>query len=235
MPGLIGNSQPIAYGFTLRDGQRYLPGSVNFTLGGLSQNLTLDLGPQSIDCIRSIYVDNVGNDDWVNITNIGLNQVLRIPRKVQGYYPLFQFGQSLALNFSTTIGTGIMNFALLNYDMIPVQFGHNGQLISIIPDTIAATDLSSFIAAGGTSQVVQSGQARRRFIIQNPSTAALQGIAAAEPLFLGFGNAGNNPIGTPSIEIPPGEMFDSGSGVCESLTLRVNATTINHRYMAKVW
>lgn len=95
------------------------------------------------------------------------------------------------------------------------------------------TDRSSTITAGGTSQTLMaSNNNRRRFIIFNPASAAGQGITSVESLFFNFTSAAGVNNGT-SIELLPGQMYDSGIGTVTPEGITVNAATTGHVYVAK--
>ena len=103
----------------------------------------------------------------------------------------------------------------------------------IVPTIASVTDRSGTIAAGGTSQtLVAQNQSRRRVIIQNPCTAASQGIGTAENLFLNF-TAAATTAGGNSLELQPCGSFDTGAGPQSTEKLTVIAATTGHQYVAK--
>jgi hypothetical protein len=71
------------------------------------------------------------------------------------------------------------------------------------------TDLSSSIASGAAGQVFAPADTSRRHLrISNPSTAALQGIGAAESLWINDkGRAASSTDGK-SFELPAGASFE---------------------------
>jgi hypothetical protein len=95
--------------------------------------------------------------------------------------------------------------------------------------TVSAT--TTTITAGGTSQVVFAARpGRRTLLLQNPSTAALQGIATAESLWLNYGAAAV--VGPPSIEIVTGALLILDAQV-DPQSVNLNAATTGHAFVAR--
>ena len=95
--------------------------------------------------------------------------------------------------------------------------------------TVSAT--TTTITAGGTSQVVFAARpGRRTLLLQNPSTAALQGIATAESLWLEYGKAAV--VGPPSIEIVTGAFVLLDTQV-DPQSININAATTAHAFVAR--
>src|SRR5438105_3024822 len=93
------------------------------------------------------------------------------------------------------------------------------------------TDKSGVVAAGGVSQtLVAANSKRRRLIIQNPSTAALQGIAGAESLWISYVGAAAVGGGN-CIEIQSGTSWDDGVDCPTGQAVTITATTINHKFV----
>lgn len=95
------------------------------------------------------------------------------------------------------------------------------------------TDRSGNIAAGGTSQQLAAANAsRKQLIVFNPADAAGQNITSVEPLYINFTSAAAD-SGTTSLELLPGEEFNSGSGPVSTEAVNVVAATTGHVYIAK--
>lgn len=93
-------------------------------------------------------------------------------------------------------------------------------------------DRSGKVTTGGTSQLLMPANgSRRRLVIQNPVSAASQGIATAENLFIRFGANASTSAGN-SIELLPGGSYDSDSGPTTTDAVFVNAATNSHQYFA---
>src|SRR5579883_2211683 len=90
---------------------------------------------------------------------------------------------------------------------------------------------SGAIKTGGTSQqVLPQNLERKILIIQNPSTAAGQGIGATESLFVNFTNAAGVNNGT-SIELVAGASLQIVNPA-PSDAINVNAATTGHVFVA---
>ena len=233
------NSLPINYGYTLREGQRGWTNSINFAQG-LSQDVAIDIDQIGLSCVRTMFIDNSGNGDAITITIPGVSQLIRVGPRVQMCSPVVQLNSTFQANFTCNATSGastfLCSYTLLNYDLPPFEQGNTGYTQVIIPATRNGTDYSGTITAGGTSQSVElSNRGRSRIFIQNPLTAAGQGIAGAESLFIGFGGAANNPLATPSIELQPGQIYDTGTGPCDQTAFRLNAATTGHRFVCRVY
>jgi len=95
------------------------------------------------------------------------------------------------------------------------------------------TDRSGSMTTGGTSKTLAvTNSSRKRIYIENPSSAAGQGIAAAESLYINFTSNAGVDNGT-SIELTPGGIFDSGPGPVSTEQINVNAATTSHVFIAK--
>lgn len=103
------------------------------------------------------------------------------------------------------------------------------------PITPAAPSGSLTLATGGTSQLLATaGTATHGGMIYNPATAAEQGIATAESVFVSFtGTPAVASAGAQSFEILPGGDLSLPAG----LTTAVNwiAATTGHKITAAVW
>ena len=125
-------------------------------------------------------------------------------------------------NGQTTMANSSPVTIAVDQSSVPIQFS-NGNIV----------DESGTIAAGGTSQTLAvTNASRKRIIIQNPSTAAGQGIGAAESLYINFTSPAGIDNGS-SLELLPGATFDSDAGPVTPQAINVNATTTGHQYIAK--
>ncbi len=110
-------------------------------------------------------------------------------------------------------------------------------LINGLPITPTAADGSTVLAAAATSQkLCSAGKATRGAWIYNPSTAALQGIAAAESIFVDITGAtavDSLASGGTSIEVLPGAMLNVPEGVASQINWI--AATLHHAITAVVF
>lgn len=97
---------------------------------------------------------------------------------------------------------------------------------------LSLTERNGTIAVGGTAQnAMPVNNSRRYLLIQNPFTAAGQGIATAENLYVRFeGTAGIN-NGT-SFELAPGGSIEIASRIGPKEAVSVVAATTAHAYIA---
>lgn len=201
----------------------------------LSLNFRSAYDSGAFDFIQCVFIDNSQNPNAFTLicTRTGQEgfRIIAEPNS-QGIYPITMHPQDGELVGETTIGVEI---PLVFYNC-PMPIGTWGPISATA--TFATpqgtfTDRSGVVAAGATSQTLMAvNAARKRFIIENPVSAASQGIVTAESLFVNFTvNAGvNDGI---SFEISPGGSFDSGAGPVSTEKITVTATTTNHKYIAK--
>ena len=95
---------------------------------------------------------------------------------------------------------------------------------------------ASVIAAAGIAVVVFTGPVAGGFI-QNPLSAAGQGIATAENLYINFITAPGSTdaaAGGGTIILVPGASYEVPP-LASGVQLRANAATINHKFTAFKW
>lgn len=103
--------------------------------------------------------------------------------------------------------------------------------VSTTAPTGNMTNKSGAITLGGTAQsLAASNTSRKRIIIENPCTAASQGIAVAESLFVDF--TGTAVVNSTSIELAPCGSFDPGAGAVSTQAISVIAATTSHKWIA---
>lgn len=115
---------------------------------------------------------------------------------------------------------------------LPLPTGAATSALQGVPATGIFTNRSGTIAAGGTSQTLAAINAsRKRIVIQNPCTAAGQGVTA-ESLYVNFTSAAAVDGGT-SIELGACGSYDSGTGPVSTEAITINAATTAHKFIAK--
>ena len=229
------NALPVNEGFSYRAGQAAWSSQFDFS-GNLTQYVSLDMQQLGLSCVRTIFIDNTGNDSALILTVPVVGQVIQVPSRAQVFSPVIQIGgvfQVTAVD-NDIVGPSatIVPYTLLNYDMPPCTIYKPGMGGVVAPQSRNFTNIySPTLTVAATSQIVEvTNKSRGRVIIQNPSTAALQGIATAESVFIAFaGTAVNNPIGAPSLELLAGAIFDTGIGPAPNAAIRFNAATVGHK------
>lgn len=94
--------------------------------------------------------------------------------------------------------------------------------------SVATTDKSGSIAAGGVAQAaIALNASRKGWCIQNPSSATAEGIAAAESLWIRVNGTAAPNVGT---EITPGNQVCNATGLIDPAAISVYAVTISHKY-----
>lgn len=100
--------------------------------------------------------------------------------------------------------------------------------------TVTVDDYGGSLDVGGKSQTVVTFAAGDRYaIVQNPSTAAGQNIAVAEPLYVAINLDATVANPDNAYELAPGASCTIGgpnSPMAVGTEINVNATTINHAF-----
>lgn len=86
-------------------------------------------------------------------------------------------------------------------------------------------------AGNGATNLAAAYPQRSYLMVHNPSTAALQGIAVAESVFIDFG--ANAALGGTSLEIAPGGTFVFEGTTVSNQALSVISTTNSHKVVAR--
>lgn len=101
------------------------------------------------------------------------------------------------------------------------------------PRPITWKNCSATVVTGGTAVTITlpSGPIRG-FYLQNPDTAANQGIATAESLF--FDPTGTAVIAGTSPLLTAGQVFQIGPGTTLNQNVSINATTSSHKFLCMI-
>lgn len=146
---------------------------------------------------------------------------------------LLTLGLAADASLQTIISSINANGQAASVNSSPVVIASDQSTLPISIPNGGFTDRSSTITAGTASQTLAAlNAARLRIIIQNPSTAAGQGISPVESLYINFTSDAGIDNGT-SLELLPGSTFDSDTGPVSPELITVNATTTGHVYIAK--
>lgn len=215
-------------------GPKALPMILDFTINAVQDfDFVQEMEGGVIDFIQGVFIDNSNNPNSLTLLFTGTNQKIVVPATSQGIWPVICPSENLHCTASTLTGNGLLvSLLFLNVPTAYTSWGPITVNASFAIVRGAYASKSGVIAAGGVSQQLAAANANRnRLIIQNPGTAAGQGIGAAESLFVNFtGNAGVND-GT-SMEIFPGGYFDTSFGPVSTQAVNINGATINHKFIA---
>lgn len=121
-----------------------------------------------------------------------------------------------------------------------VQCDATGRQVVVVspgaPTALVATARGGAITTGGTSQTLMAANAARKaFTIQNPCTAAEQGIATAENLYINITSAATVSTNVNLAVLAPCAEYSmgfSGGGVSQAAITVIGATTA-HIWYAK--
>lgn len=116
-----------------------------------------------------------------------------------------------------------------------IGFGGAPAPVHIEPIRTDATNHSGAIAVGGSWQLVAPANPNRlRFLVENYSSSALQGIANIEVLLLNL--APTMPTSTDgAIEILPAGNYDSAAEVLNPGPIWIYAETTGHKFLTLEW
>jgi hypothetical protein len=222
------SSYGIFNGYAPADGPKAMNRTFDFTAqASYTEDLVIEQEMGVIGGIQGVYVDNSANLNALTIL-FSTGQRLIIPASAQGMWPVISSLQ-LRYTVSTTIFAGSATIILLDVPTAYTQWGPitvNVPGVVLTPTQGVYTNRGGTITLGGTSQQIMAvNAARKRMIIQNPSSEI-------ESLFMNFtaaANAGNNT----SFELMPGGYFDSAFGPVSTEAINVVAATTGHKFVAK--
>lgn len=196
-----------------------------------------------LDMVQSIFIDNSDNSEEVTITFDNGYEV-SCPPYAQSILPVLISGDT-GVNFTAvSLGGVLVKMWFTNTREQPAVWvaGYpiegtinvTGSAIFSTPTKGSFTDASGTLAVGATSQQLVAADGNRiAIVISNPATAASQGIAAPEPLYINFGAAAT--IGGSSLELLPGEKVTAETlGLSPTQAINWIATTVAHQIVCKV-
>lgn len=196
-----------------------------------------------IEGVQSVKIDNSLNSDVLTLT-FDTGDIITCPAYSMGIFPLLYTGGTLEFIATSNVAV-LCNVWLLNTReqaqiwtaKIPVAGTVNvtGSTIFVQKTQDTFDEFSQVITTGGTAQLLMAANANRKGIfIRNPGTPASQGIAATEPIYIGFGAAfAGMAVGALGAwELFPGEQLPAFDPVPTEAVYIVAATT-NHRVTAK--
>ena len=237
-------SQPITLGLGVQplEGPRAIFANFDFSGGSAVLNLSAQMGDFGMSIVQTLFIDNSNNSSAASFTIGGTGQKVTCPPQTQAYFPCMMVGGNINI-VGNSAGNVLVPVFLMNTYVDPMLWNTSNPTVTgtvtvsgtvtTSPLTAVYTNRSGSIAVGGTSQQLAAANgARRRLFIQNPATIAGQTIAAAESLFINFTTAAGVNDGV-SIELQPGQSFDTGQGPISTEVVNVNAATAAHRFIAK--
>lgn len=216
---------PVFNGYAPTEGPRALAVDLDHSV---KTSIDIDLYREEtagiINVIQSVWVDNSNNDFPLTLTFQGTGQRLVIPATAQGLWPVIA-PEKPSFNSASSGGVDV-TIILLNVPMPMMQFGPVNVTVPVATGTF--TNRGIELDTGGVSeQIMAADITRKRIIIQNPPSEF-------ESLFINFGAAATDNSATiDSIELAPGETFDSASGPVSTETVNVIAATTSHKIIAK--
>lgn len=216
-------------------GPKGIPITLDFST---ASSIKIDLLPeevvQAIEFVQGAYVDNSSNGAALTLTFEITGQKLVVPANSQGTWPILA-PESTKFTAATTPGAGVAPVLILVN--VPLPYSTWGPITvnapALTPARGAMTNRSGSIAVANTSQQLMAANAARTgLIIENPISAAGQGIGAVETLYINISGAAAVVDGGTSIELAPGGVYYSGAGPVPTSQINVIATSANHRYIA---
>lgn len=137
-------------------------------------------------------------------------------------------GTTVAAKLSATSNTSRLNAILRGSQggSISAPAGSvPAEAVAIAYPGVTPTDRSGSIAAAGTAQVLMAANAARRgFWIQNLSTGDLW-----------LTSLGNAAIGSPSLKVGPGELYEAPGGGVAVGAISIIGATLNQSFSAREW
>lgn len=231
-------ARPVSFEIPASEKLRMFDTSLSLS-GATSVVKQWDLRAVGMSCVRGIFIDNSTNPSETTIQVPGSYFKFTVPPNAQAVFPVIMFGESFTLQGFSAGGVDVP-IQLYNFQQTPFIWYTTapGQVSGTIPVTGSVTsnpgtgsftNQSGAITLGGTAQnALPINGARKHFLIQNPQTAADQGIASAENLYINFTGAAN--IGTPSLVLFPGGSYESSMAPVASQALSVIAATTGHKF-----
>lgn len=223
---------PVFNGMAPTQGPRALPINFDFTTSAQPQvhNLLTENANGIIQYVQSVWVENDDNPNTLYITFQGTGQIIAVPSKTHGTWPVFSTDQVVVTLESQQHVDAHGKIILLNVPMPDFQSGLNNDVIIsgdifVIPSTFQGlmTNFSSTIVVPATAQIAIPANANRKgFIIANPN-------AQIESLYVDF-NVAASPVY--SIGLLPGEKFYSDTFFSIDY-ISVYAATGGHPFVAK--
>ena len=236
------NALPLSIGKTPPEGPKALTFSLDFT-AVLQIGMNIDLTSVGLSFVQSVFVDNSNSNASFTLYIPGVNQKIVVQAYAQAVFPALQIGATFQF-VASSAGATPVTITLCNeaMDLMQWQTGNPNAIVGTVtvagtvvanPAPVGFTDKSGSIATGGNAvQPIAANGSRKRVIISNASTIAGENIAAVESLFFNFGSVAGVNDGV-SLELQPGQSWDSGGGPCPTGLLSINAATSGHRFTVK--
>ena len=218
------------------EGPRAIQFSFDFSGGTTEIPVSLNAADYGLSIVQTAFIDNSNNGSAITLAVNGSNQKLTCPPYSQGYFPIMLIGPTLSLIAKSAGGVAVaisfLNvYAELSIWNVTAPGSVTGAVtvngtVTLQPQGAVFTNRSGAIGTGGTSQQLAAANgARKRIIVQNPSTEI-------ESLFIRFGAAAGVNDGV-AFEILPGGAFDSGAAPVSTEQIQVVATTAGHKFIAQ--
>jgi hypothetical protein len=215
----------------------------DFTGGNSTQSYALNMDDYNMQACQTLFIDNSANGSAMAFSLVGANQKITCPPYCQGFFPVLASGASMQFSVASA-GAVVVPVIFINKQVTPTLWSVQapGTVVGTIsvsgtviiqPLGATYTNRSGAITTGATSQVLAAANgARKRLFIQNPATIAGQNIASLESLYINYTSAAGIADGN-SIELQPGQTFDTGTGPITTEIINVIAATTGHRFIAR--
>lgn len=221
---------PVFNGYAPAQGPKALPVTLDFTVDTtIVIDFTAAEESNGISFVQSVWVDNSANPNALNLFFDVTQQNIVVPAFAQSVFPIIATLKSKCTASTLAVVPTLLRAIFVNVPMASEMWGPatvNIASVNLNPIQGVFIDRSGVIAAIGVSQAIMAINAgRKRFFIQNPSSAI-------ESLFFNF--TGAAVVGGPgSLELLPGGSYDSSMGPVSTEAIAVAAATAGHVFIAK--
>lgn len=204
------------------EGPKAIPQTLDFTIANtVIIDFTTAFSQGRITAIQTLWLDNSGNEQPVQITVEGTQQIITFPAGAQGTIPIIAANRP---KFTCqSVGNVALQSVWLNVPMPQaLWFPAEGA------GTIATAASVTSIATGGVSQIVwQAGS------VPKGGAVVINPIGSSESLFVDIVQAATDvspAVNGTTVELPAGDDFVIPAGFQGAVN--VNAATTGHKFVA---
>ena len=223
---------------------------------GYQIDTTVFANKMQMKTVQTLFIDNSGNNGYVEIFNPLFNQAFALPPGWQGYFPILAALISGSKFSVTSTGNQVAKVILLNSlfpfaswaaTVTPPTVGqpqtvsdpildatvqNNRQNVTSIDAQATATDFSGTILVGGTAQIfLAANPARRGFFLQNIDPTDAEGLWFGFSNTITPGSPGAYGLAQAANVNYPGGAFQ---GVVSN-AIYVVAATAGHKFSGFAW
>jgi hypothetical protein len=204
------------------EGPKAIPQTLDFiSANTVLVDFTLAFSQGRITAIQTLWLDNSANDQPVQITVEGTQQIITFPAGAQGTIPIIAANRpkfTCVTNGDVALQSVWLNVPMPQALWFPAQGA----------GTVAAAAASTSIAAGGTAQTVWTAGA-----VPNGGAVVLNPLGASESLFVDIVQPATDvspAVNGTTVELPAGSDFIIPPGFQGAVY--VNAVTTGHKFVA---